>query len=211
MTRTEVEIALAVIAFQEDEGYETFKEVFYEGWTADIVSTRGRDTIVTEAKLSRSIAVVTQATRWKGYATQIYVAVPKRKQGDSYEWDRALHLAGIGEFTVDDEGEVIRARSPLRWRVDGLGIRAVLKIQHKTFAEAGNAKSERWSPFKEQARALLAAVKAKPGITLQEFTRGDDYASASLRRNIKRGAIKGLVVRSGKVYEEGFNRHKFKQ
>jgi hypothetical protein len=210
MKRTEVQIALAVIAFQEDEGYETFKEVFYEGGTADIVSTRGPDTIVTEAKLSRSIAVITQATRWKGHANQIYVAVPKRKQGDSYEWDRALHLAGIGEFTVDDEGEVVRARSPLRWRVDGLGIRAVLKIQHKDFADAGNATGSRYSPFQEIARDLRAAVEANQGISLIEFT-GDAFKAESLRRSIKRGAIKGLVVRSGKVFQEGFDRHKFKQ
>jgi hypothetical protein len=209
----ETELAQAVAAFLTDEGWICYFEVCHQGddRRADIVAVRGPETWVVEVKTCRSGALLTQARQWTGHANRVSVAVPSRKRaGDPQAWDYALHRAGIGEFTVDANGEVEIVRSPLRARLTDLGIRASLREEQRTFAPAGNSDGKRWSPFQQIAQDLRAAVEASPGITLLEFT-GDEFKAESLRRRIKQGAVKGLVVKQGgKVFREDYQRHTMK-
>lgn len=208
----ETDLARCVRDWLESEGWETYAEVEYEGRRADIVAVRANEVRIVECKLTRCSTVIDQAQRWLGEANCVVVAVSKTKRDPVAWWEFDCDQLGLGEFTVDKAGEVEIRRSPVHHRLDDLGIRAVLKDQHRDFAEAGNATGERYSPFAEKARRLRAAVEAKPGIRLKDFTDGDEYQAALLWCSLKRGAIKGLEVRQGgKVYPEGFNRHVYKQ
>lgn len=207
---SEVEVARPVRAWLESEGWETFAEVRYEGRVADIVAVRGPETWIVEVKKNRAAKLLDQARKWIGQANCIWLAARKPQRDPAEWWDTDLHLYGLGEFTIDAEGEVDIRCSPARYRLTDLGIRSALKDAHKTFAEAGNAKSERWSPFQETARMLLRAAELNPGFELTDMITSD-YKAASIKIHIQQGHIKGLVVRSGKVYLEGFDRHRFKQ
>ena len=130
----------------------------------------------------------------------------------------ACHSLGLGEFTVDEHGAVMLERSPQRAKLRDLGIRSVLTEEHKTFAQAGNDKGERWTPFQGLKKKLVEAVAEQPGIKISEFAEctehhyGTDQAAVrTLRRVIKQGGIKGIEVRhGGRCYPAGWNRHSVK-
>ncbi len=215
---SEVEVARPVIAWLESEGWVVYQEVSHEGRVADIVGTRGPDTWIVEVKKHRSAALIDQAKKWRGEANSIWVAALKPQREPSEWWDIDLLLYGLGEFTVDEHGTVDLRRSPTRVRLTDLGIRSALNEAQTHFAEAGNAKSERWSPFQALARALHRVVDTYPGVKLSSFVETGDHHYSSdeiavhcLKQSIQQGTIKGLVVRSGKVYPEGFDRHRYKQ
>lgn len=214
---SEVAVARPVIAWLESEGWTVYQEVEYEGRVADIVATRGPDTWIVEVKKHRSSILLDQARKWRGQANCVWVAALKPQREPAEWWDIDLRLYGLGEFTVDAQGEVEIRRSPARERLTDLGIRSVLKEQHKTFAEAGNATGNRWSPFKALAWNLAEAVSKNPGVRIWDFVEATDHdyptdqaAVLSLRRFLARDG-KGLVYRQGKVYPEGFDRHRYKQ
>lgn len=210
MMTSEVQLAAAVIAWLESESWTVYQEVVADGRIADIVAVRHEDSWIVECKMQRSAKVMDQAMFWKGQANRVSVAVPKTKTKPQGWWDIELHLDGCGEFTVDDQGEVVIRLSPIRKRLDDLGIRSYLNEAQKDFAEAGNATGERWSPFQETARMLLRVAELDPGFCLSDYITSD-YKAESIRRSIQRGAIKGLVVRQGKVYPESYDHHSVKR
>jgi len=157
-----------------------------------------------ECKIARGWPVVAQAIRWHHQATMVYVAVPEIRSEEGPRWLGRLHENGLGQFVVRADGEVSQTVSPVRRKVDGLGIRASLKEEQKTY-KAGNAEGSRFSPTDILREAFLAV--AKPGDRVIDLAENGDQA-ATLRRLIKNGAIKGWEVRhGGKVYPVGYDRH----
>lgn len=215
---TETDIARPVVDWLNQEGWEVFQEVEYEGRIADIVATRGPVTHVVEVKRSRCLEVLDQALAWIHDADRVSVAVPMRRFGlRSKAWDFVCQRAGLGEFIVDRHDQVEIARSPLR-QVAAIGLRSALREEHKHFAEAGNDKGKRWTPFGALVQRLVVVVEEHPGIKLTEFVEitnhhcGTDQAAVrTLRRVIKNGGVKGIEVRhGGRCYPEGYNHHSMK-
>jgi len=89
-----------------------------------------------------------------------------------------------------------------------------LCAEHKTFAKAGNNRSEYYSPFKRTCDEVSRAVRKNPGINMKSLIENitHHYASASSAKAslsywVKTGKIKGIKMehdgRSIKFYPEG--------
>ncbi len=218
-TQSEETLAGYVVDYFDAANCVTYKEVRgQDGNTADIVVTKSSECVVVEAKLARSLVVILQAKRWIPEANMVFVAVPRPRRGGCAEFVSKCESLGIGILYVDQNGAVEEILTPHRRPCEG-GIRLVLREEHRTFANAGNAKGKRWSKPAEIAEALQRAVAARPGVTVREFVESidhhygsDDIATVSLSLTLKRGGIKGLEIRhGGKVVPEGFNRHTMRQ
>jgi hypothetical protein len=206
------------------------------GRVADIVAVMDRRIWIIECKTSLSIAVIGQAYEWQESVHWVSVAVPvmaKRKGGYPIRGqrprfvNRVLRDYGIGLIKVERKksfGQVPAAlecheaihpemrRSPgkqgLRFMArDIRALRDGLCEEQKTFAKAGNADGDRWTPWKQTCRSVSRAVAKKPGICIAELIRDEGhfhYASSSSARSalshwLREGKVPGVrVVREGR-------------
>ena len=214
----ETELAHAVRDYLELDGWTTYAEVPSQdgGNIADIAATRGpSESLIVEVKAKRCRSVIEQAARWRGQATMVYVAVPQsaglsganpRLVDSLQSWGEHLTQEGVGEFVVASNGDVGQVISPVRRKVDGLGIRACLREEHRTYAEAGNSDGKRWGATADLRERFLAV--AEPGLRLADLDISDQER-ASLRRLLKQGSVPGWEVRHGqRCYPTAFNRHR---
>lgn len=222
--RAETQIASPVVAWFQEQDWEVYQEVQPmrgHGPVADIVAVKGSLSWVVEVKTTRSLSLLDQALEWVGDANLVSVATPyvRSRSFRRVTWDRVCQHLGIGYFTVDEHGLARLFRFPRLQRtlLGTDGIRACLRDEHKTWAEAGNNTGSRWSPFQGLVRALSRCAEDKPGTKLSRFIEDTDHhystdkgAVSTLRCHIRDGVIPGLFVIGGRVYPEGYNHHSLK-
>ena len=199
---TEVDIARVVIDYLE--GGEIYQEVCGRGGRADIVYVCGQTVWVIEVKLSLSMSLLSQATNWVGKAHYVSIATPRRQSDKNHAAMQFLKWKGIGYLYVDAKRnrvqEVVKASLNRTARVEYL--KNCLCEQQKTFAPAGNASGQYWTPYRETCRNVLSKVTRRPGVTLKELLDGlkHHYASFSSARSSIRhwadsGKIPGVEIR----------------
>jgi hypothetical protein len=84
-------------------------------------------------------------------------------------------------------------------------LKAALKPEHKTYAQAGSPTGKSWTPFKETCRFLLEAVKENPGISLtsavsqiKHHYRKESTAVSCMAKNLRKGYVPGVkLVKTG--------------
>jgi hypothetical protein len=200
---SEAELARVVVAHLREDGWDVYQEVEPPrlGATADIVATRGPVIHVIECKMSLSLSLLGQALGWLGMANQVSVAVPQPRNRARGGIDLVRRL-GLGYIEAAPSGYVRAFGSPsfLR-RIDGR-LRASLCEQHKTFAEAGNAKGHRFTPFANTRRQLEGLVRDNPGVSMkdaidaiQHHYSSDKAARATLSQWIRKGVITTIEAR----------------
>lgn len=214
---SEEAMAAVVVAYLEDLQWTVYQEVTCEpGGRADIVATQGPLLWVVECKRSLSLDLIAQADEWRGVAHRVSIAcaAPQRPKGRRRSrghrrggrFVRALlSERGIGWLSVDDQ-EVSEAIKPRLTRRVAPALRRALRPEHRTFAAAGNARSEFWSPFRDTCRRLRAIVQERPGITLKEAVAAIEHhyrtpssAVGSLRHWIGEGKVPGVrLVQEGR-------------
>ncbi|CAJ1315948.1 hypothetical protein [Paenibacillus nuruki] len=67
----------------EGKGYTVYPEIEPPGngtKRADIVAIKDQEVVIIEMKVGFGLTVIQQACDWKGYANQIYIAIPKPKK-----------------------------------------------------------------------------------------------------------------------------------
>ena len=221
MTRSEIEVAAPIVDWFVQNEWDVFTEVQpdRDGPIADIVAVKGSLSWIVEVKTSRSLTLLDQAIGWVGEANLVSVATPKPTRHPAFRrvtWDRVCDHLGIGYFTIDKHGAAAIGQVPRfnRKLLGTDGIRAVLRDEHRTWAEAGNSNGQRWTPFQGLVKALHKLAEESPGTKLSRFIEdtshhyaSDRGAVAVLKRHINDGVIPGLFVISGRVYPEGWNRH----
>jgi len=206
----ETDVAKAVIAWLKDSKWEVYQEVEsdpgYPCPRADIVARMDPVLWVIEVKNSFSLKVLEQAVKWGRYANCISVAVPKKKgQWRSYtagrrDFESSLcTLLGVGliEINVRKGFEVKEIIPPkLRRKVAYKQLRSLLKEEQKTWAEAGNADNNYYTPFKATVRDVVGYVSKNRGCTMREVLenvhhhyRSDSTARACLSKFILGGII----------------------
>ncbi len=200
--RPETDIARPVVAWLQAQGWTVYQEVQHAGRVADIVATRGPLTWVIEVKAQLGLAVVGQALHWLGRANLVSVAgpaLPQRAAGDAFR--AFLRLSGIGCLTVNSDYEtaIRQPVSPAMARHVARGLRAALRPEHQTWAEAGNASSARYTPWRATVDAVERYVAEHPGATLREVLgavqthySSDKVARATIAAQIRSGLIAGL-------------------
>jgi len=169
----ETDIAKKIVAHLSLNAWTVYQEVEPQrgGGIADIVAVCGKLVWVVECKTTLSLALLEQAMMWRGHANYISIAVPESKRHS--KGDRAakmfLHHYGIGMFRTREWSESpsqISAPKLSRKRTDT--IINCLTEQHKTYAEAGNDKGMRWTPFKNTCHELRRYVAENPGAFLKQ-------------------------------------------
>lgn len=211
--KREAEMARRVVAWFNDNGWEVYQEVqvFQYSNIADIVAVSREDmnrpaglVWIVECKRSFGLTVVDQAMDWIGFAHRVSVAVP-RSPKSSYHGGSArllLETVGIGVIAVG-YSSVTQHETPRLNRRPGLisRLQKVLRPEHKTFAEAGNAFGMRLTPYQMTCDRVRRFVRAKPGTTMKELVEGIEHhysgdisAKTSLAQWIRQGSIKGVRV-----------------
>lgn len=162
--RSEIEIGRAVATYLSEQGWEVFQEVQMGrgGSRADLVARLGHRLWVVECKTTFGLSVLEQADAWRRYANWISVAVPPTRRGAMAV--RVAEWLGVGVLCVGNSVEVRVAPRLCRRVIGRLG--ESLRDEHRTWAEAGSAHGDYWTPFRHTARALAEVVRLEPGISM---------------------------------------------
>lgn len=210
---TEVDLAKKVVTWLTDLRWDVYQEVQIRrsGSIADIVAVQGKRVWVIECKKSMSLQLLGQAEEWKRFAHMVSVAIPHGNRNSKARFMAALVLErfGIGELLVgsgppDAYGPTVQERlaPALSRKAQANDILDCLTEEHKTYAEAGNSKGRRYTPFAATCDTLVRYVKRNPGCSMKEAVEGipHHYASPqsariSLAKWIDAGIISGIEVR----------------
>jgi len=223
-TLKEVDLAREVVEWLRGDRWEVYQEVTYRGGIADIVAVRDDHLVwIIECKTTRSCAVIEQAAAWRGLAHYRSIATPPfRETGRRVDVRQFFMLHdGIGHLVVSETTRFMGGpvRVHLEPKLDrharGSAMRSVLREEHKTYAEAGNSRGDRYTPFQATCDQVRALLKIRPGVTMKELVGSiqHHYASTATARSslahwIQAGVIQGVRAekdgRALRVYlEEG--------
>ena len=208
----EVELAKPVIDWLTDLRWDVYQEVSlgYAMACADIVAVQNRIVWVIESKRSFTLDLIEQARSHCRYAHYISVAVPWNSACHSRMARDVCNWLGIGVLAVRQAGYPSDSPRVHELDVPKLHRRAwaskfldVLRPEHKTFAEAGNANGRRFSlsPFQQTCIAIANYVRVHPGASLKDVIDSIDthYASTATARSCiakwaSAGKIRGVRV-----------------
>lgn len=211
---TEADLAAVVVRWLEDRGFDVYQEVelVARGIRADIVARRGPEISIIETKTSASLALVGQVMERRRFAHRVYAACPFSRVA----LEPLFSELGIGLLRVwdgcgagidaDNVTELVPSR---RWNSRPVKLASKLRPEHKTACAAGSPTGGHWSRWRDTCALLARAVAEEPGITLREAlgtTRvRHHYASTksaigSLRVDIGRGQVPGVVIRDGALW-----------
>lgn len=202
--KSEQELAAKVVSWLSEFEWTVYQEVRVGGYgpIADIVATRGPILRVIECKMSFTATLAEQALRHKTFAHYVHVAVPSKqidKKG-SFALERLLMHEGIGLLNITPTyiSEWRKAKFFRKAFVED--IRRHLKEEHKTYAAAGNAKNQYWTPWRSTCDNWKRYVEQHPGCTLKEIisNEGHHYASdvtarTAMAKWITAGKVKGIT------------------
>ena len=220
--KAETEIAEIIIPYLKEMGWEVYQEVQprNHGSVADIVATQGQLVWVLECKNSFGLAVMSQAYDWKKYAHYVSIVVPHSYRDNNNNIKKEiLNYFGIGCYQVlkqeryDMKGYVNKVTQffPVKLNRQAMAhvIRECLTEEHKTWAKAGNANGDRFTPFQNTKKQLIATVRQYPGITIKELITSIDHhysneasAKVSILQWIHKGIISEIQLkREGRSYK----------
>lgn len=227
--KSETEVAEVIIFYLKKMGWEVYQEVQIRnfGNIADIVATQGNLVWVLECKKSFGLTVIAQAHEWRGLAHYVSIVVPYSRRDNNDKLKRnILKYLGIGCYTVskvdtfNGSGYLnnIKEFAPIQLhrKVNSHYITQCLTEQHKTWAKAGNANGDRYSPFQHTKRQLIETVKKQPGITIKDLIQSIDHhyssessAKGSILQWIHKGVITELELKhEGRGYKVFLRRQK---
>lgn len=204
---SEVQLARHVVAYWRSFGWKVYQEVRGPGagggGTCDVVVRADRLLVACEAKLFFGLDVLGQVLAWRGCAHVLYVAVPDGIGGRAGRL--ALEVArwkGVGVLDVSPGGSVLERVRPAILRRPPAVDRWKLHEEQETFAEAGNAGGQAWSPWRRTQAEVLRLVKEAPGIRTRELVEkvrhhygANRAAEAALPRWIGTSLLPGIVGR----------------
>lgn len=204
--KTEVDMMRFVVSWLRDQKWEVFQEVQFGGSRCDIVARQGGVLWCIEGKMVLNLQVVAQAIHWRPYANYISIAVPLRQKNDMA--NDIFRWKGIGILLVNNLTEqewhcpIIEDVRPRLWRKIGGRLAKNLYAESKDYAEAGNAQSKFWSPFKNTVREIHQALGHAQlhGMTTRELVNAIHHhyhcastARSSLHKWLNEGVIDGVV------------------
>lgn len=200
--KNESELAALVVGWLHDLHWEVYQEVQLSryGRIADIVAVQGRLTWIIECKLSLGLSVIEQAVLWTHSSHYTSVAVPATCNSFGEIVCKRFGVGVLRAGVLRVGGGICEAvPPPLNRRALAQNIRNVLVPQQKTWATAGNANGNRWSPFAQTCHDVRLAVTRKPGLTLKELLAEvrthyltTATARACLVKWIRAGKVKGV-------------------
>lgn len=202
-------VAARIVEWLQNQDFDVYQEVQIASYSkrADIVAKRGRLIYVVEVKTNFSLAAVQQASKWAGLANMVSIGLPKLRHNPTVR--RFLEFTGIGVIT--SQYETFELIAPRFFRKRLLTLENTLREEHKTFAAAGNNRSDFYSPFKATGRALRTYLRRVGRANLKDVVRSIPhhyYSPSSARGAIQKWAELGrfdgvkAVKEGGKIFLE---------
>jgi hypothetical protein len=192
---TEEEIAAEAVAELQRMGYDTYEEVNLGrggGPRPDIVGLQGPRIIIVEAKRSMSLTLLNQMMHWRGQVHHVIGAIGAGRIGLAA--DRLCRSEGLGLWRIEKpqygDGLVLREDLHPRmfrpktalWTLDN--IRNSCNEHNRSgseWASAGSKAGGYWTPFAQTRKTLLAMVKEKPGLKMEEYLGEFEHHYASVK------------------------------
>lgn len=209
----ESELATRVMAWLTAEGWDCYPEVQTHSMShrADIVAVFKQKLVwVIECKMSLSLAVLDQATRWLGDSHWVSAAVPHRKRTEtSFAAQQYLKWKGIGLIRVAIDGEQFRhgfsgvseiVDAPIHRRNFSNRLLATLHPDMKRYTPG--TQSGYSTPYRRTMDGVREFISRNPGCTIKEIMDGikkHHYSSQSTARSCIRVALgsfeKGIEIK----------------
>lgn len=175
----ETELCGMVIEWMRHDGWDIYEEVRtgYAEHRADIVGMRHGISHVVEVKNSLSLAVLAQASNWRGHTHYISIAVPRtKKQNTAYNIDHARKFAhsicreiGIGVLEIDLRpgwktieqvvAPALNRHIGHEWYDHYIG--DIVHEMHNEMGQAGS-RNRYFTPFRKTCENLTETVKLFP-------------------------------------------------
>jgi hypothetical protein len=205
MKRVETDVARPIVGWLESMHWDVYQEVLCGGPRADIVALQGRLIWVVEVKTTLTLDVIEQAHNWLDHAHYVSIAVPDSRAHRTMAQRVCRHF-GIGIFEIERGNHVAhrvgprlgRSRVNKRWAV---ALRENCRPECKTWGEAGNARSDFYSPFKGTCRAIVEFLEANGPSSVKTVMSGIDhhYRTESSARSsivvwIAQGKVPGVEI-----------------
>ena len=143
------------------------------------------------------------------YANYVSIAIPgeRRKKGSLF-YEMACRQFGIGCLKVFSNCVRETVRPKINRIPKWANISIHLTEQQKTFAEAGNNKGQRWTPFQQTAQNIYDYLHQHPGATLKQVIDNVDHhyqtsatAKSCIALWIRKGIIQVRQEREGKTFK----------
>lgn len=204
MKRSEQDLAASVVGWLQAMHWEVYQEVTSRGGPrCDIVATQGPLVWAIECKVSLGMAVLVQAMHWRGRANLVSVATtthPTRGSRSILQELRIGALVVAGERCWESEPAPL---SRLRRNDTRAPLRRALREEQKTFAPAGNAAGDYWTPFQATCKAVRDRIRGlEGGVELKLVVESINHHYASpksarchLARWIELGKVDGVRLR----------------
>jgi hypothetical protein len=196
--RAETDVARPIVNWLGDLQWDVYQEVQCSGPRADIVALQGPLIWVVEVKTTLTFDVMEQAYNWLDHAHYVSIAVPWARTHRSMA-QRVCRTFGIGMLEVEHLGgngihtrvpaKLGRSRVNRRWAEL---LRSSCRAECKTWGEAGNARSEFYSPFKGTCRAIVEYLTKHGPSSVKEVVKGIEHHYAT--DNSARGCIPRWVA-----------------
>lgn len=208
----ETELAAAVIAWLEADGWDVYQEVQprTSGPIADIVALRDGVCWVIECKKSYGLPVIKQAIRWQRQCHKVSIAVFRPPKGLFWTARIVSQNMGLGFISVGraDPTLPIEACEPVEAPMcepKAHPVRDALCADHKNYAKAGSVNGGHLTGFKITCLNALAAIRLAPGIDMRDLVDIIDhhYASDAGARKGLIGAIKSDICPGVRMEQDG--------
>ena len=195
---SEQELAQAVVAWLAGRGWTVYQEVEVSrgGRRCDVVAVRGDLLWAIECKTSIGFAVLEQAHGWLRHAQRVSAATGRSRSAFAAQVARDY---GIGWLVVGARRRVRERVPPAERARVSQRLRRRLVEEQRTFAPAGNARAQFWSPWKATVLEVQAWAAAHPGGTFAEMVsqvrhhyRTAATARSCLRQHISDGLVPGV-------------------
>lgn len=204
-------LALRAKAWLETRGLEVYSEVVFGEGRIDLVGIDATRLVTVEVKVSFGIAVLGQADRWREYATETWVAVPRHVAHPTSFSADICRAMNIGLFGVDaaepwerrpwNAGEDVE---PVwKHRVVVEPVPAVPRLGHQLRAALFPEQKEsvpgtsggHATKFKRTVARLAELVAAEPGVTLKDAVSRIDHHYSTKAAAVS--SLGGLLSRTG--------------
>ena len=201
---TEEELAASVVEWLRLEEWDVYQEVAtgYANPRADIVAVRNPVIWVIEVKTTLGLGVIAQAWNWTAFAHFVSVAVPASPRNSKTRAFASIvcHDYGIGVLSLDGPRIVGKSKPRLNRKALTHHIRPYLMEEQRSYAPAGNADAQYWTPFRSTCDQLRKLVRDGP-ITIRDAMdkinhhyASDATARASILKWANLGKVQGVAV-----------------
>jgi len=207
----EAALGVELVKYLEAQGWEVYQEVSlrYGGNRADIVATQNNLLWIIELKTSMGIKLIEQCYNWKRYAHYVSAAIPTRHKRNALTFvTKVFKDYHIGLITIDDPEDYRYANMSniKEWIPAKLNRKAytervtkLLTEEQKTWAKAGNADGNFYTPFQGTSRIVQDMVRKNPGINLKKLVEtithhyaSDTTARACISKWVQTGVIPNI-------------------